>query len=237
MPEDTCAPRIASLSEQAKALERRASELAAQQDDDEQPERLSAGDLDALRSDLHAMLNDSDPKRVKRPQARQGCTPSHDRRNPRGCTRSDRPDLSRTGGRWRAYCRLTERVGKTSQVRTDPKFEDARGLNFRRRATSSGACSRSQPTCTGRPGPRSRLDSSGRYLRARPYLSVVRFRESSRLRSLNLGEAAARELFTTFAGHALLSTCPLGMRSARHQPLWPDGIRHTRPFAAQLGST
>jgi hypothetical protein len=65
MPEDTCAPRIASLSEQAKALERRASELATQQDDEEQPERLSAADLDALRSDLHAMLNDSDPKRVK----------------------------------------------------------------------------------------------------------------------------------------------------------------------------
>ena len=65
MPEDTCAPRIASLSEQAKALERRASELAAQQDDDEHPERVSAADLDALRGDLHAMLNDSDPKRVK----------------------------------------------------------------------------------------------------------------------------------------------------------------------------
>jgi hypothetical protein len=64
MPEDTCAPRIASLSEQAKALERRASELATQQDD-EQPERVSAADLDALRSDLHAMLNDSHPKRVK----------------------------------------------------------------------------------------------------------------------------------------------------------------------------
>ena len=65
MPEDTCAPRIASLSEQAKALERHASELAAQQDDDEKSERVSAADLDALRGDLHAMLNDSDPKRVK----------------------------------------------------------------------------------------------------------------------------------------------------------------------------
>ncbi|MFZ2050497.1 MAG: hypothetical protein WB698_07965 [Solirubrobacteraceae bacterium] len=48
-----------------KALERRASELAAQQDDDEHPERVSAADLDKLRGDLHAMLNDSDPKRVK----------------------------------------------------------------------------------------------------------------------------------------------------------------------------
>jgi transposase len=34
----------------------------------------------------------------QRPQARQGCTPSHDRRNPRGCTRSDRTDLPRTCG-------------------------------------------------------------------------------------------------------------------------------------------
>jgi site-specific DNA recombinase len=65
MPEDTCAPRIASLSEQAKALERRASELATQQDDDEQPERASAADLDALRGHLRFALNDSDPKRVK----------------------------------------------------------------------------------------------------------------------------------------------------------------------------
>ena len=65
MPEDTCAPRIASLSEQAKALEGHASELAAQQDDDEKAERVSAADLDTLRGDLHAMLNDSNPKRVK----------------------------------------------------------------------------------------------------------------------------------------------------------------------------
>ncbi len=65
MPEDTCAPRIASLSEQAKALERRASELATQQDDDEQPERASAADLDSLRGHLRAALNDSNPKRVK----------------------------------------------------------------------------------------------------------------------------------------------------------------------------
>src|SRR6202034_3909513 len=57
MPEDTCAPRIASLSEQAKALERRASELATQ-DDDEQPERASTADLGALRGNLRAALND-----------------------------------------------------------------------------------------------------------------------------------------------------------------------------------
>jgi hypothetical protein len=64
MPEDTCAPRIATLSEQAKALEGRASELAAHHDD-EQPERATAADLDALRGDLRAALNDSNPTRVK----------------------------------------------------------------------------------------------------------------------------------------------------------------------------
>jgi site-specific DNA recombinase len=64
MPEDTCAPRIASLSEQAKALETRASELAAQ-DDDEQPERAAAADLDALRENLRTALHESNPKRVK----------------------------------------------------------------------------------------------------------------------------------------------------------------------------
>ncbi|HTW43104.1 MAG TPA: HTH domain-containing protein [Solirubrobacteraceae bacterium] len=64
MPEDTCAPRIATLSEQAKALEDRASELAARHDD-EQPERATAADLDALRGDLRAALNDSTPTRVK----------------------------------------------------------------------------------------------------------------------------------------------------------------------------
>ena len=92
MPEDTCAPRIANLSEQAKALERHASELAAQQDDDEHPERVSAADLAALRGDLHAMLNDSDPKRVK------GVLRAMIDGIPRGCTRSDRPDLPRTCG-------------------------------------------------------------------------------------------------------------------------------------------
>ncbi len=64
MPEDTCAPRIATLSQQAKALEDRASELAAHHDD-EQPERAAAADLDALRGNLHAALNDSTPTRVK----------------------------------------------------------------------------------------------------------------------------------------------------------------------------
>jgi site-specific DNA recombinase len=64
MPEDTCAPRIASLSEQAKALERRASELPTLEDD-EQPERANAADLDALRITLRAVLKDSTPTRAK----------------------------------------------------------------------------------------------------------------------------------------------------------------------------
>jgi hypothetical protein len=49
MPEDTCAPRIATLNEQAKALEVRADELAAL-DDAEQPERTTDADLQALRN-------------------------------------------------------------------------------------------------------------------------------------------------------------------------------------------
>jgi site-specific DNA recombinase len=84
MPEDTCAPRIASLSEQAKALESMAGELAGH-DDDEQPERATTVDLDALRGNLRAVLNDSTP------HARQGCAPNHDRRNPRRRTRQIEP--------------------------------------------------------------------------------------------------------------------------------------------------
>jgi hypothetical protein len=64
MPEDTCAPRIASLSEQAKDSNRGPAKLAVQQDD-EQPERASAADLDALRGNLRAALNESSPVRVK----------------------------------------------------------------------------------------------------------------------------------------------------------------------------
>jgi hypothetical protein len=65
MPEETCAPRIASLNEQAKTLEHHASELAAHQDDEEQPERANTADLDALRSALRAALKDSTPTRTK----------------------------------------------------------------------------------------------------------------------------------------------------------------------------
>ena len=65
MPEDTCGPRIATLNEQAKMLERRASELATLADDDEQPERTNAAELDALRSTLRAALEDSTPTRTK----------------------------------------------------------------------------------------------------------------------------------------------------------------------------
>jgi len=64
MPEDTCTPRIASLNEQAKALERRASELATLEDA-EQPERTNAAELDALRDTLRAALEDSTPTRAK----------------------------------------------------------------------------------------------------------------------------------------------------------------------------
>jgi site-specific DNA recombinase len=64
MPEDTCAPRIAALNDQAKALESHASELAAHQDD-EQPERASTAELDTLREALHAALKDSTPTRAK----------------------------------------------------------------------------------------------------------------------------------------------------------------------------
>ncbi|MGA9874739.1 MAG: hypothetical protein WBQ21_02925 [Solirubrobacteraceae bacterium] len=50
---------------QAKALERRAGELATQREHHEQPERVCTADLDTLRGHLHTMLNDSDRKRVK----------------------------------------------------------------------------------------------------------------------------------------------------------------------------
>jgi site-specific DNA recombinase len=63
MPESTCAPRIASLNEQAAAIEQRVSELAT--DDDEQPERTSAAELDVLRRALRAALEDSAPTRTK----------------------------------------------------------------------------------------------------------------------------------------------------------------------------
>lgn len=64
MPEDTCAPRIASLGEQIKSLEGRADELAAVEDD-EQPERANTAELDALRGTLQAALRDSTPTRTK----------------------------------------------------------------------------------------------------------------------------------------------------------------------------
>ncbi len=64
MPEDTCAPRIAALSEEAKALEARAAELAAHEND-EQPERATPADLDSLRSTLRAALNASTPTDAK----------------------------------------------------------------------------------------------------------------------------------------------------------------------------
>jgi hypothetical protein len=65
MPEDTCAPRLAALSEQAKALEARAAELATITEDTEQPERITRTDLDALRHELRAALEHSTPARTK----------------------------------------------------------------------------------------------------------------------------------------------------------------------------
>src|SRR6202167_4837364 len=64
MPEDTCAPRIAAFSEQAKALEARASELASLSDS-EPAERISAAYLDAIRRKVRAALDDGGPMRVK----------------------------------------------------------------------------------------------------------------------------------------------------------------------------
>ena len=64
MPEDTCAPRIAALSEQAKALQARAAELTAHQDATP-PERASTADVDKLRQTLHAALKTSTPTHLK----------------------------------------------------------------------------------------------------------------------------------------------------------------------------
>jgi site-specific DNA recombinase len=64
MPEDTCAPRIAALGEQTKALEGRASELATLADS-EPVQRISEADLDAIRQRVRDALDDGGPMRVK----------------------------------------------------------------------------------------------------------------------------------------------------------------------------
>ncbi|HXB64298.1 MAG TPA: recombinase family protein [Solirubrobacteraceae bacterium] len=64
MPENTCAPRIAALGEQTKALEARASELATLADS-EPVQRISEADLDAIRQRVRAALDDGGPMRVK----------------------------------------------------------------------------------------------------------------------------------------------------------------------------
>jgi site-specific DNA recombinase len=92
MPENTCAPRIAALAEEAKALEGRASELATLQDNTEQPERTTPGDLDALRSTLRAAL------KGQHPHPHQERASNHDRRNPRRRTRPHRTDLPCASG-------------------------------------------------------------------------------------------------------------------------------------------
>jgi len=64
IPEDTCAPRIAALGEQTKALEARASELATLADS-EPVQRISEADLDAIRQRVRDALDDGGPMRVK----------------------------------------------------------------------------------------------------------------------------------------------------------------------------
>ncbi len=64
MPEDTCAPRIAALGEQANALEGRAAELAAL-NNTERPERITPAGLDLLRQELRAALEHATPVRAK----------------------------------------------------------------------------------------------------------------------------------------------------------------------------
>ena len=64
MPEDTCAPRLAALNEQAKGLQARASELSVL-DEAERPERATDDDLQALRNALRAALNNGTPRQIK----------------------------------------------------------------------------------------------------------------------------------------------------------------------------
>lgn len=64
MPEDTCAARLAELSELAKALELRISEIAALADA-EPLQRTSAADLDVLPRRAEAALENSSPTRIK----------------------------------------------------------------------------------------------------------------------------------------------------------------------------
>jgi hypothetical protein len=64
MPEDTCAPRLAALNEQAKGLQARASELSVL-DHAERPQRATDDDLQALRNALRAALNNGSPDRSR----------------------------------------------------------------------------------------------------------------------------------------------------------------------------
>ncbi len=74
MPEDTCAPRIAALGEQTKALEARASELATLADS-EPVQRISEADLDAIRQRVRAALDDGGPC-ASRPSSKNSPTKS-----------------------------------------------------------------------------------------------------------------------------------------------------------------
>jgi site-specific DNA recombinase len=64
MPEDACATRLAALTEQAKALEANAANLAAQ-DADETPERVTQADIAELRERLQAAIRVATPARLK----------------------------------------------------------------------------------------------------------------------------------------------------------------------------
>jgi site-specific DNA recombinase len=65
MPEDICAPRLATLGEQAKSLQARAAQLAALNEQPDTPQRTTPADLANLRSQLQAALNHADPIRAK----------------------------------------------------------------------------------------------------------------------------------------------------------------------------
>ena len=117
MPEDTCAPRIAALGEQTKALESRASELATLADSRTPVQRISEADLDALSANEH-------PRRAgrRRPHARQGHPPRTHRRNPHRRTRRDRTDLPCARGS------TTVRFDGTNRSSIEPRSTGVAGL-------------------------------------------------------------------------------------------------------------
>lgn len=92
MPEDTCAPRIASLSEQAKHLSAAPANLPPSKT------TTSTPSASAPPTSTSCAATYTPCSTTATPSASRRYSPSHDRRSPRGCTRSDRTDLPRTGG-------------------------------------------------------------------------------------------------------------------------------------------